>query len=79
MLGDITDNEITEAQLKELDKILVEINKPIKNGHPDFLGDDDLMIKAVSNAARYFNGEDNTFLEDIVHVKSSYEDTKWVK
>ena len=69
---DISNNEITESQLEELDRILVELNKPIKNGYPCY-GDDELMIKAVSNAARYYNDKENTFLEDIVHIKSSYD------
>ena len=73
---DITNNEITESQLEELDVLLKELQKSNVHDKPDFMGDDELMIASVSNAARYFNGEENTFLEDIVHVESSYEDTK---
>jgi hypothetical protein len=60
---------------KELDRILVELNKPIENGYLE-RGDDEAMIKAmikaVTNAANYYNGKENTFLEDYVQVKSSY-------
>jgi hypothetical protein len=69
---DISNDEITESQLEELDVILKEINKHIEGGYP-CRGDDEAMIKAVTNAANYFNGKENTFLEDIVHIKSSYE------
>ena len=71
-MSEIENNEITEEQLERLNELLVELNKPIENGHPDFLGDDELMIKAVTDAANYFDGKENTFLEDIVHVGSSY-------
>ncbi len=72
---DISNNEITKEQLEKLDRLLVELNKPIEGAKPDFMGDDELMIASVTNAANYFNGKENTFLKDIVHIKSSYEDS----
>jgi hypothetical protein len=72
MNNDITNNDITKEQLEKLDELLVELNKPIEGAKPDFLGDDELMIAAVTNAARYVNGEENTFLDTVVHIKSSY-------
>ena len=73
-MKDLNNNEITEAQLEELDKLLVELKSSEGNPYKDFGGgaDDELMIKAVTNAARYANGEENTFIEDLVQVGSSY-------
>ena len=73
---DITNNEITESQLDELDTLLLELQKSSIHDKSDFVGDDELMIASITNAARYANGEENTFLEDIVHIKSSYKNTK---
>ena len=73
-MDDINNNDITEEQLEELDKLLIELKSSASNPYKDFGGgaDDELMIAAVSNAARYANGEENTFLEDLVHIPSSY-------
>ena len=73
---EIKNDEITAEQLKELDKLLIELNKPIENSYPDFCGDDEAMIKSVTDAANYIDGKENSFLENIVHIKSSYEDSK---
>ena len=68
----LDNDNITEEQLKELDEILVELNKPIEGGYP-CRGDDELMIAAVTNAANYANGKENTFLETVVHIESLYK------
>ena len=58
-MEDITNDEITEEQLLQLDKLIKELNGNSK-GHTriDFVGDDDLMTKAVTNAANYVNGKE---------------------
>ena len=66
-------DEITEEQLSKLNELLKELKENSKGTNRiDFMGDDELMIKAVTEAAKYANGEESSFLEDIVHIKSSY-------
>ena len=65
-------NEITEGQLKELDKILIELNKPVKGAYK-CRGDDEAMIKSVAEAAEYHRTGKGPFLDNVVHIESLYK------
>ena len=63
------DEDITEGQLLEVDRLVSAIHaSKDPNGRPDFLGDDENMIRAVSEAARASRDGDESYAEKIVHV-----------
>ncbi|MBA5248954.1 MAG: hypothetical protein FE834_05395 [Gammaproteobacteria bacterium] len=64
--------DISETQLSELDTLLQSFNNVNDCKNTKINGDDSVMVQSVEDASAYFNGENQPFLDGIVHIDSSY-------
>lgn len=64
--------DITESQLEQLDVLLQSFNNLDNCNNTKINGDDDDMIANVMNASEFSNGNNSSFLENMVYIESSY-------
>ncbi len=67
--------EVTKGQLSQLDELLSSFNGLDKSKKTKINGDDVAMLGCVSAASACSNSDDDSFLNSIVHIKSSYSGT----